>query len=126
MSLRLYIKQAVFSWVDRFTVYDEAGDDKYYVEGELFSWGKRLHVYDKYDEEVIYIQQQLLTLLRPKYEIFVKGQYIAELVREISLFKPYYTVDNLGWDIEGDFFAHEYAVTCSGVPVVSISKEWLT
>ena len=42
--MKLYIKQKVFSWVDRFTVFDETGADKYYVEGEFFSWGKKLHV----------------------------------------------------------------------------------
>ena len=38
--MKLYIKQKVFSWVDRFTVFDETGADKYYVEGE-FSRGER-------------------------------------------------------------------------------------
>ena len=28
------------SWVDRFTVFDETGADKYYVEGEFFLVGK--------------------------------------------------------------------------------------
>ena len=37
--MKLYIKQKVFSWVDRFTVFDETGADKFYVEGEFFSWG---------------------------------------------------------------------------------------
>ena len=44
--MKLCIRQKVFSWVDRFTVFDENGADKYYVEGELFSWGKKLRVTD--------------------------------------------------------------------------------
>ena len=38
--MKLYIKQKVFSWVDRFTVFDETGADKYHVEGEFFSWAR--------------------------------------------------------------------------------------
>ena len=38
--MKLCIKQKVFSWVDRFTVFDETGADKYYVEGEIFLVGK--------------------------------------------------------------------------------------
>ena len=44
--MRLYIKQAVFSWRDRFAVRDEFGGDRYFAEGEFFSMGKQLHVYD--------------------------------------------------------------------------------
>lgn len=44
--MKLYIKQKVFSWGDKFTVKDVNGEDRYFVEGEIFSWGKKLHVYD--------------------------------------------------------------------------------
>ena len=44
--MKLYIKQKVFSWGDKFTVKDEAGRDRYYVEGEVFTFGRKLHVYD--------------------------------------------------------------------------------
>ena len=32
--MKLYMKQKVFSWADRFTIKDEYGADKYYVEGQ--------------------------------------------------------------------------------------------
>lgn len=38
--MELYLKQHVFTFKDRFSVYDAAGNDIYYVEGELFSWGR--------------------------------------------------------------------------------------
>ena len=34
--MKLYIKQKVFSWGDKFTVIDAFGYDKYIVEGEVF------------------------------------------------------------------------------------------
>ena len=42
--MKLYIRQKVFSWGDRFTVKDAAGEDRYAVQGEAFSLGKKLHV----------------------------------------------------------------------------------
>ena len=57
--MKLYIKQKVFSWVDRFTVFDETGADKYHVEGEFFSWGKKLHVTDLTGREIAFIQQKV-------------------------------------------------------------------
>ena len=53
--MKLYIKEKVFSWGDKFTVKDENGNDKYLVQGEVFSWGKKLHVYDSVGREVAFI-----------------------------------------------------------------------
>ena len=56
--MKLYMKEKVFSWGDRFTVKDEEGADKYIVEGEVFSWGKKLHVYDISGNEAAFIKQE--------------------------------------------------------------------
>ena len=45
--MKLYIKQKVFSWGDKFRVYDENYNDRYYVEGEVLSFGKKLHLYSR-------------------------------------------------------------------------------
>ena len=38
--MKLYMKQKVFSFADRFYIKDEEGRDRYYVEGELSPGGK--------------------------------------------------------------------------------------
>ena len=68
--MKLYIKQKVFSWGDKFTVKDVNGEDRYFVEGEIFSWGKKLHVYDMCGNEVAFIQQKLFSFL-PRYFVYV-------------------------------------------------------
>lgn len=123
--MELYIKQKVFSWTDKFTVKDEAGQDKYSVEGEFFSWGKKLHVLDLDGSEVAFIQQKVLSFL-PRYHVYTNGQQIAEIVKEFTFICPKYSIEGLGWEIEGDFWAHDYAITRNGVPVVTIRKEWFT
>lgn len=123
--MKLYIKQKVFSWGAKFSVKDETGNDKYFVEGEVFSWGKKLHVTDLSGREIAFIQQKVLSFL-PRYFVFVNGEEVAEIVKEFSLFRPKYTIEGLGWDINGDFWSHNYMITRNGNPIVTIQKEWMT
>lgn len=123
--MKLYIKEKVFSWNDRFTVHDQWGNDKYYVEGEFFSWGKKLHVYDLQNREVAFIKQEVWSFL-PRYYVFTGGQQVAEIKKEFTFFFPKYTIAGLGWEIEGSFWEHEYEITQAGLPIVTISKEWMT
>ena len=109
--MKLYIKQKVFSWGDKFTVKDVNGEDRYFVEGEIFSWGKKLHVYDMCGNEVAFIQQKLFSFL-PRYFVYVGDAK--------------YSIEGLGWEISGQFMAHDYEITQNGRPIVTIRKEWMT
>lgn len=123
--MKLYIRQKVFSWVDRFTVMDETGQDKYYVEGEFFSFGKKLHVYDMTGAERTFIQQKVFSFL-PRYFVYAGGQQVAEIVKEFTFLRPKYTIEGLGWEISGDFWAHDYEILQNDRPIVTIHKEWMT
>ena len=101
--MNLYIKQRIFTWGDKFSVYDENGNEKYYVEGEVFIFGKKLHLYDLAGNELAFIEQRLFTF-----------------------FKHEYTVNGLGWSVHGDFFDHDYEVEDNGTMIASVSKEWFT
>jgi uncharacterized protein YxjI len=125
LAMKLYIRQKVFSWTDRFTVIDETGQDKYYVEGEFFSFGKKLHVYDMTGAESAFIQQKVFSFL-PRYFVFVDGQQVAEIVKEFTFLRQKYTVEGLGWEVSGDFWAHDYDIVQNDRPVVTIHKEWMT
>ncbi|MBE6886267.1 MAG: hypothetical protein E7486_04880 [Ruminococcaceae bacterium] len=123
--MNLYMKQKLFSWGDKFSIYDEAGNPRYYVEGEIFTWGRKLHLYDLSNRELAFIQQEVLTFL-PKYYIFRGGQKMAEVVKEFTFFKQEYSVNGLGWKVRGNFFAHEYEIYNSARPLACVSKEWFT
>jgi uncharacterized protein YxjI len=123
--MKLYIKQKVFSWNDKFSVYDVSGTERYFVEGEIFSWGKKLHVYDSMEQEAAFIRQEVFTLL-PKFIVSVAGQDIAKIVKEFTFFKPRYRIDGLNWEIDGDFWDHDYEITKNGRTIVRLSKEWFT
>lgn len=123
--MRLYVKQKVFSWTDKFTVVDEQGRDRYYVEGELFSWSKKLHIYNMQGEEVALIQQKLFSWLH-RFFVIVGGQQVAEIVKEFTFFKPQYRIDGLSWEVNGDFWAHDYEILWGAQRVVTIHKQWMT
>ena len=94
--MKLYMKEKLFSFHDRFTIKDEHGWDKYFVEGEFLSLGKRLHLLNVHGEEVAEIRQQLFTLM-PRYSVFVAGREVAQIRKEFTLFFQRYVIDGLGW-----------------------------
>lgn len=123
--MKLYIKQKVFSFNDKFTVKDESGADRYFVEGEIFTLGKKLHVYDVNHTERIFLQQKVWTFL-PRFFVFVDGLQVAEIVKEFTFLKPKYSILGLNWEVIGNFWAHDYEIINQGHVVVNIKKEWIT
>lgn len=123
--MRLYIKQKVFSWSDKFTVKDETGRDRYTVEGEIFTFAKKLHVYDMQGREVAFIKQEIWSWM-PRFYVFCSGRQVAEIKKEFTFLFPKYSIEGLGWEIDGSFMAHDYEITKNSRPIVSIRKEWMT
>ena len=123
--MKLYIRQKVFSFKDKFNIYDERGEIKYTAEGEIFTLGKKLHIKDMNGREVIFIKQRLLTFL-PKYEISINEGAPVEIVKNFTLLKHTYTIPEWDITIKGDFFAHEYEVIRNGDEIAHLSKEWFT
>ena len=123
--MKLYIKEKVFSWGDKFTVKDAYGEDKYIVEGEVFTFGKKLHVYDRSGRKVAFNKQEVWSFL-PRYYVFCGDRQIAEIKKEFTFLFPRYTIEGLGWEIDGSFMAHDYQITKRDRKIVTISKEWMT
>ena len=120
-----YVKQRVFSWRDRFSIYDMSGCERYYVEGESFSFGKKLHVYDLSGFEVAYIHQKVFSFA-PRYYIYRHGNQAAEIVKKFTFFRDAYFVNGPGWTVNGDFFDHSYEITNGGLFVAAVQKEWFS
>lgn len=123
--MKLYMKQKVFSLRDRFYIKDEFGNDRYYVEGEFFTIGRKLHLYDINGNELAFIQQKVLTFL-PRFFVYMNGREVAEIVKEFTFLKPKYTINGLGWNVDGDFWSHDYCVEKNGRNVASVHKAWFT
>lgn len=80
---------------------------------------------DRDGREVAFVQQKVFSFL-PRFFVWVDSVQVAEIVKEFTFFHSRYTIAGLGWDIEGDFFAHDYSISQEGREIVTIHKEWLT
>ena len=96
----------------------------YVVNGKL-SWGHCLKIYDANGVEIGTVKEEILTFL-PAFSMYLKDEYIGCIRREFSFFRPKFTVDCKGWQVEGDWFEWDYTIrNASGWPVATVSKELL-
>ena len=123
--MKLYMKQKVFSWKDKFTVKDEAGQDRFFVEGEFLTLGKKLHIYDSTHSEVAFIRQKLWSWLA-RFFVEIDGKEVCQIVKRLTFFKPRYELEGIGWRVEGDFWGHEYSVYDGDKMVMRLSKHWFS
>ena len=123
--MKFYIKQRIFSWNDRFSIYNDVGEEVYFVEGEIFSFGKRLHLMDAAGREMAVIHQKVFSFL-PRFYVDRGERTVAEVVKNFTFFRQEYAVQPMGWCVTGDFWAHEYSITDGEHEIARISKDWFT
>ncbi len=120
--MKLLFKQRMFSWFDSYDIYDEAGNIAYTVRGQL-AWGHLLRIFDAQGNEIGCIKERVLTWL-PLFEMYLNGRYVGSIRREFSLFRPRFTIDCNGWQVEGDWFEWDYnIVDARGHYVATVNKE---
>ena len=84
-----------------------------------------MHIYDRTGNEVAYVERKLLRLL-PRFSIYVMGQYVTDIVKEFTFFKPSYVFERIGWRVDGEIFSHDYRVFSGNMYVASVHKHWMT
>lgn len=122
-----YVREKVFSFGDNFTIRDIDGYDAYKVKGKVFSFGNKLRLYSMDDRELVYIEQKLFKFL-PEYLIYENGTVTAVLKKKFSFFKQRLQIESRYGDfyIEGDVFAHNFAIFRNGILVADIRKKVFT
>lgn len=123
--MKLYLKQKVFSFGDKFTLYDEAGSERYFVQGEVFSFGKKLHILDLAGRELAMIRQHIWTFL-PRYSIDIGGAEVAQVVKKFTFFRNEYVIEGLGWTVHGDMFDHDYEIWQGDQVIATVCKAWFS
>ena len=120
--MKLLFKQRFFSWLCSYDIYDEAGETLYTVKGEL-AWGHQLRIYDAQGRDVGLVKQVILTWL-PQFEIHIEDRYIGCIRKEFSFFKPKFTIDYNGWQVEGEWLEWDYNIlNADGWSIARVSKE---
>lgn len=125
--MRYVIRQKVFSLGDSFAIKNEMGDDLFIVQSQLLSFGKKLRIYDLAGNELCYIEQQLFRFM-PEYNIYLAGQLVANVKKKFAFFRNDFEIssDQGHYDVEGDFFAHEFSLIKDGRIAARISKAFFS
>lgn len=122
--MKLLFRQRVFSWFDSYDIYDEAGNTVFTVEGKL-NWGHCLHILDASGQHIGTVKERLLTFLS-QFELFEGDNYVGCICKEFTFFRPRFTVDCNGWQVQGELLEWDYEIrNASGDLVAIVSKELL-
>lgn len=120
--MKMLFKQRLFSWLDSYDIYDEAGNTLFTVKGAL-SWGHLLRIYDASGNEVGCVKEKIFTWL-PKFEMYLGENYIGCISKEFTFFKPKFDIDYNGWHVDGNWFEWDYTIMNSScMNVATVSKE---
>lgn len=119
--MKLLFKQRFFSWFDSYDIYDEEGNTVYTVKGRM-SWGHKLEIYDRFDSHIGTVQERVLTFL-PNFQMYIGEQLIGSIRKELTFFKPRFTLDCNGWTVDGDWLEWDYQVHDGGRTVMNATKE---
>ena len=122
--MQMLFRQRMFSWFDSYDIYAEDGSVLYTVKGQ-FSWGHCLKIFDADGYEVGTVKERVFTFL-PKFELFLGEEYVGCISKEFTLFRPVFTVDCNGWQVQGDFWEWDYQIlTAQGLVAAAVSKQLL-
>ena len=121
--MKLHFRQRVFSWLDSYDVFDDMGRPVYTVKGKL-AWGHKLYIHDLTGNHVATLKEVVLTFLKPRFDMFVGEEKIGTITKELTLFKPKFTLDCNGWQVQGNFWEWDYdIVDGAGHRVAAVNKE---
>lgn len=122
--MQLYMKQKVFSLRGKFNVYDAAETPLYTVEGKIVSAHSKHYVYNASGEQVAYIYKKILSLM-PKFFIETNGK-TYEMKGKLALAHEVSVIEELGWEIKGNFLEHDYTITQNGEQIATVHQKWLS
>jgi uncharacterized protein YxjI len=120
--MALCIREKIFSWSEKYEVYDEQQKVLYSVKGEVFSFGHKIHIYNAQGEEVAFIREKIWTFFK-KFEISLHGEVKGLVKEKFSWFHPRYEVDFMNCQVTGDIFAWNYEIKRGEEPVALVQRK---
>ncbi|MBQ6823316.1 MAG: LURP-one-related family protein [Clostridia bacterium] len=120
--MKLLFKQRMFSWFCSYDIFDPNGNTVFTVEGQL-SWGHKLHIHDAAGNHIGTVKQVVLSFL-PAFEIYIGDTYMGRIRKEFTFFKPQFSIEFNGWQVQGDWFEWDYDIlSARGERIATVSKQ---
>lgn len=123
--MKYKIRQRVFSFGDDFIIKDESDRPCFMVKGKVFSIGNKLAIEDLDGNQLFYIEQKLLKLL-PEYHIFQNGIQVAKVKKELTFFKPKFSIQSRfgEYEVNGDILSYNFYILKNKSTVATVNKKW--
>jgi len=121
---RLVVDQKLWSLRERFTVDDEQGGAAYTVEGSLFKIPKQFSISDPSGRERARVWKKPVSWL-PRFFVEVDGVQVATIAKQLTFWRPRYTIDGPGLTVTGDYWDMSFEIHRDGAVVGRVDKKWM-
>jgi uncharacterized protein YxjI len=126
---QFYLKQKVFSFTDRYKVYDANQNVVYHCEGHFMSFSHRMDFFATASKKLLFtIRKQIFSLLPVYHLTSADGKEVATVRKRFTLLKQKLDIESIygNYTIEGDFLAHAFTILSGDSQVVDFQKKWLS
>ncbi|NFE67877.1 hypothetical protein FC761_14325 [Clostridium sporogenes] len=123
--MQFIIKQKLFSITDKYIIENEYGEKLYKAQKILMSMFKKIKIYDIEDRELVYIKEKFIKIL-PTYLIYMGGNQVATMKKDISILKPRFTVESIigDYEVKGDILDINFTIEKAGETVARVKKHF--
>ncbi|MCW6110985.1 LURP-one-related/scramblase family protein [Clostridium sporogenes] len=123
--MKFIIKQKLFSITDKYIIENEYGQKLYKAQKILMSMFKKIKIYDIEDRELVYIKEKFIKIL-PTYLIYMGGNQVATMKKDISILKPRFTVESIigDYEVKGDILDINFTIEKAGETVARVKKHF--
>ncbi len=122
---KLYMKQKMLSFNEKFAITNEYGDVVYRVHGSLFQIPKSFTMFNHNEEIIGTVTKELFTFL-PKFTVEVTGEKPIQIEKELTFLKSRYRIKSEDIYIDGDWLDKNFDIYCGSNRIAQISEKWLS
>lgn len=123
----LYLKQKVFTWGDKYNVFDSNQNIIYHIKGKVFSLRNKMDMFK--NDQFIYHMERKLFHFMPHFTLFNKNQEEeATIIRRFTFIGGKLDIQSKYGQMAmiGQAFQRDFQLTKDGQVVMSIHKKWLS
>jgi len=122
--MKYYLKQKKFTFKDKFTVKDEAGNDLFQVQGKVFSMKNKIDLMNMDGSTVLSAEKKMWSFMSAYFILSPHNEQIALVKRKFG-FKPNFsiTMGNEELTVSGSIFGHQFVIKDGDKELVRISKK---
>ena len=124
-----YMKQKVFSFRDRYKIYDENQNVVFHCEGKLFSISQKMKFIETSSEKELYLFRRKVLSFMPTYYMYdMQDKQIAKIQRKFTFLKPKLEIESdFGhFTVEGNYFQLNFTVLEGENEVATVQKKWIS